>query len=82
MTSNLLFSFNVNIYFFTVDGDVEGKKSMNDDEKKEIAELNAVKRRARRSQALRKNQKNAINDIRNGGRGTDLKRQTSVIEGA
>ena len=55
---------------------------MNDDEKKEIAELNAVKRRARRSQALRKNQKNAINDIRNGGRGTDLKRQTSVIEGA
>ena len=55
---------------------------MNDDEKKEIAELNAVKRRARRSQALRKNQKNAKDDIRNGGRGTDLKRQTSVIEGA
>jgi hypothetical protein len=55
-------------------------KEVDADEAAEIAEQNAVRRRAKRSQALRKQTKISARDIRNGGRGENLTRQTSVVE--
>merc|ERR1711865_653833 len=59
---------------------VDGGDDVDDDEAVEIAELNAVRRRAKRSQALRKKESQSIRYIRNGGRGPNLTRSTSVVE--